>query len=744
MASVHLHRLVGAAAVAAAAVVMSGCVGGTDPATEITTTSAVLNAHGHTNNGPAYWWWEYSDVKVNLGTTKGGRVCGSANDQTARCGPASSSTDVNLSQKVTNLQPATTYWFRACGQDVGGNPTCGATLSFATKSLPADRGYTVEPFSECMSDAGLDAFGFAFKSGSSWDSAGRMYLACGTSIRIYDANGAFLRSVPLPSDLFAWDVAPSPGGEYLYVARDYYTVTDAEARGSGPRRLTRQADGSYVLDSTWRLADYVLPGTGTLQPWGRWLATDAGGNIYVADGAWEEKPNNTSGLRQGPPHTVVKYSPSGAFITRFGEYKRDETALGWFFYQLNGLTVSRDGSQVYTLESGNDRVQRWVRQSNGSYRSVDAVGAIGPSDSCNDQGWSGLFAAPHDVGFDAGGNMFVLNSTCQEVDMFGPSGTFVRAWHLKDDPYPRPHGLAVAKNGDVFIPQSGKRIHRLDPLPPAPDRYVTASAASSATTGDVIGVTIDVRNRTSAATPVTVGVTTANGKLLALTSSAATCGASSCTATLPANGGVTITARVGATGPNAATTTATLSGTDVSASDNTATATTSLTGPACTVAGTDGADTNVQGSPGNDVLCLFGGDDTVRPGAGDDWIFGGAGRDRLTYSNAAGPVEVNLTNRDAYDRGALTAIGYDQFRDIEWASGTAFADLLVGSPNPDTLDGLEANDELYGQDGNDVLNGWAGNDGLHGGNGDDSLDGGDGVDTCSQDAGVGSKTACEQ
>ena len=288
--------------------------------------------------------------------------------------------------------------------------------------------------------------------------------------------------------------------------------------------------------------------------------------------------------------------------------------------------------------------------------------------------------------------------------MFGPSGSFVRAWHLKDDPYPRPHGLAVAKNGDVFIPQSGKRIHRLDPLPPAPDRYVTASAAGSA----------------------------------------ATCGASSCTATLPANGVVTITARVGATGPNAAKTTATLSGTDVSANDDTATSMTSLTGPTCTFAGTDGPDTNVQGGSGPDVLCLFGGDDTVRPGAGDDWILGGAGRDRLTYSNAAGPVEVNLTNRDAYDRGALTAIGYDQFRDIEWATGTAYADVVAGSPNADTLDGLGGDDQLYGYDGNDVINGGAGNDQLHGGNGDDTLDGGDGVDTCSQDAGVGSKIACEQ
>ena len=467
------------------------------------------------------------------------------------------------------------------------------------------------------------------------------------------------------------------------------------------------------------------------------------GDVDVAAGAWQEKPGNTSGLRLGPPHTVIKYSPGGALITRFGQWT-NTTALGSFYYQLNGLTVSRDGSQVYTLESGNDRVQRWVRQSDGSYLSVDALGAIGPSDSCNDQGWSGVFAAPHDLGFDSGGNLFVLNSTCQEVDMFGPSGSFVRAWHLKDDPYPRPHGLAVAKNGDVFIPQSGKRIHRLDPLPPAPDRYVTASAAGSAATGDVVPVTIDVRNRTSAATPVTVNVTTASGKLMALTSPAATCGASSCTATLPASGSVTITARVGATGPNAAKTTATLSGTDVSANDNTATSMTSLTGPTCTFAGTDGPDTNVQGGSGSDVLCLFGGDDTVRPGAGDDWILGGAGRDRLSYSDAAGPVEMSLTNRDAYDPGALSAIGYDQFRDIEWATGTAYADVVAGSPNADTLDGLGGDDQLYGYDGNDVLNGGAGNDQLHGGNGDDTLDGGDGVDTCSQDAGVGSKIACEQ
>jgi hypothetical protein len=123
-----------------AAFLIAGCVGQTDPATQITATGATLNAHGHTDNGPAYWWWEYSDVKANLGTPRGARVCGTAIGPGAHCGPAQATNDVHLETRVEDLRPGTTYYFRACGQDAGSTQAaCAGIMSFATAAITCVR-----------------------------------------------------------------------------------------------------------------------------------------------------------------------------------------------------------------------------------------------------------------------------------------------------------------------------------------------------------------------------------------------------------------------------------------------------------------------------------------------------------------------------------------------------------------------------------------------------------------------------
>jgi Ca2+-binding RTX toxin-like protein len=280
-------------------------------------------------------------------------------------------------------------------------------------------------------------------------------------------------------------------------------------------------------------------------------------------------------------------------------------------------------------------------------------------------------------------------------------------------------------------------------IQPAPrDRYVTVSAPASTTTGTVVDETIKVQNRLATAGPVSVKVVTAKAKLLKLTASSGSCTADTCTATLPASESITVSARVGVTAPGSATTTATLGETDATPADNAATGTTQVTGPACTYEGTVGADT-VQGTAANEVFCLFDGDDTTMPGAGDDAVLGGPGKDRLSYWNAPSPVIINLTQMVAWDAAAGTAIGWDTLSDVEWGTGTAFADSLIGSSINETLDGLEGADGIRGLGGNDVLKGWSGGDRLYGGDGNDTLDGGDGADACRQDAGAGTITACE-
>jgi hypothetical protein len=66
----------------------------------------------------------------------------------------------------------------------------------------------------------------------------------------------------------------------------------------------------------------------------------------------------------------------------------------------------------------------------------------------------------------------------------------------------------------------------------------------------------------------------------------------------------------------------------------------------------------------------------------------------------------------------------DVFLAHDRIGGTASADKLKGTENPDLIIGFEGNDKLHGRNGDDDLYGAEGRDTLKGGRGDDNLDGG--------------------
>ncbi|MEX2236408.1 MAG: RCC1 repeat-containing protein [Dehalococcoidia bacterium] len=141
------------------------------------------------------------------------------------------------------------------------------------------------------------------------------------------------------------------------------------------------------------------------------------------------------------------------------------------------------------------------------------------------------------------------------------------------------------------------------------------------------------------------------------------------------------------------------------------------------IVGLAGNDT-LSGGDADDLLCGGAGSDKLIGGLGDDELDGGPGSDTARFPDAA--VNVNLATNSA-----ISGFDLDVLSSIENASGSAFADTLIGNSGANKLEGLGGNDILRGAGGNDVLVGAGGNDLLEGGGGADTLSGGAGNDTAS-------------
>ena len=140
------------------------------------------------------------------------------------------------------------------------------------------------------------------------------------------------------------------------------------------------------------------------------------------------------------------------------------------------------------------------------------------------------------------------------------------------------------------------------------------------------------------------------------------------------------------------------------------------------------------GGPGNDRISGGGGSDEIHGGRGSDLLIGGAGDDELSGSSGSDvlqggpgadrwnpylpsvapkdqhPVEgvvVDLAEGIVRDDGFGTS---DTVQGIEDASGTSFADTLIGNGGNNRLYGSSGNDRLVGGSGDDHLGGAMGRD----------------------------------
>ncbi|WP_281269712.1 LamG-like jellyroll fold domain-containing protein, partial [Aestuariispira insulae] len=158
--------------------------------------------------------------------------------------------------------------------------------------------------------------------------------------------------------------------------------------------------------------------------------------------------------------------------------------------------------------------------------------------------------------------------------------------------------------------------------------------------------------------------------------------------------------------------------------------------------GTDGDNVIFDGA-GNDQVFAGAGEDEILAGAGRDQIDGGEGYDSISYAARDAGVVIDLSEGTLPTGGesvlnARSLSAEDELISIERATGTNFADVIIGSVADNAIAGLGGDDTIVTGAGDDMVAAGDGNDLILGGAGADTIDGGDGIDTASyQDAEAG-------
>jgi sugar lactone lactonase YvrE len=330
------------------------------------------------------------------------------------------------------------------------------------------------------------------------DDAGNLFVANGGKVTIFDAQQRELGTIPVPQG--AVDVAPAPDGNSAYI------VSRVDGKYL-PQRYVKAADGSWSKDAAFKLEPFPYGGK-MHEAEGMRIATDAHGNLFVADGVWTGNSLNT----------VIKFDQQGKYVTRFGEYVEGNPgdASSWeqgrFYWGLGGIAVSRDGNTVYTTEVGNNRVQKWDLQESGAYASTKMWGNTQATDP-NRTGSSepGMFAAPYDIGIDQWGDVYVLNTTVSQIQKFTPDGEHILSMQVgKKSPDvtegERSHGLAVDRLGNAISTETGMVMRRTEaetrevpPMRDAPRPDVVAPVLNGFTLpefadSDTVRISIDAKD----------------------------------------------------------------------------------------------------------------------------------------------------------------------------------------------------------------------------------------------------------
>ncbi len=233
-----------------------------------------------------------------------------------------------------------------------------------------------------------------------------------------------------------------PGGvatdsaENLYVADNgNYTIRKITPAGvvttvAGLAGLGGSADGTGSAALFYR-------------PWG--VATDSGGNLYVADTG---------------NHTIRKITPAGAVTTIAGLAglvgSADGTGSSARFYSPSGVATD-SGGNLYVADTWNSTIRKITPA--GVVTTLAGVGSQGSADGT---GSAARFLNPYGVATDSGGNLYVADTYNYTIRKITPAGVVTTLAGLAGSfgsadgtgsaaQFGHPTGIATDSGGNLYV-----------------------------------------------------------------------------------------------------------------------------------------------------------------------------------------------------------------------------------------------------------------------------------------------------
>ncbi len=258
---------------------------------------------------------------------------------------------------------------------------------------------------------------------------------------------------PEPANLI-WPLPPDPV-RIRWIA-EYTDMAKIQHPGAKKSRWLDRLTGTKTQDEQLELR----------KPYG--IATDSKGRIYAADtelrtvfviDAVARTVDRRSGTSQAPLvlpagvaldssdrlfvsdaalHSVVCFSPSGQAVATFGT-----TVLG----RPGGIAIDHQRSRLYVADAKQSRIAVFDIASLKFVSYIGGPGKPGHSDN-------GTFFGPTNVAVDRKGSIYVADTLNCRVQIFDPSGNFVRAFGTQGDvpgEFIRPKGIAVDSEGHVYV-----------------------------------------------------------------------------------------------------------------------------------------------------------------------------------------------------------------------------------------------------------------------------------------------------